>query len=151
MRTARVPGSNPGSGFRNINQTHTQKVQLENGYKDYYSIADVERAKAVIKYEKDNDTETAKGWAEMAVIEALKTIDGRDWHMETLKAEAHTSRNRNAWNVYGEDTQQMDVWIDATARTGKGFIMVGAYLSDIWQIGAEEITDRMYIRYFTEK
>ena len=44
----------------------------------------------------------------------------------------------------------MDIWISAIAKTGLGFIVIGAYLSDIWQTGAERYADNMYIKYYTE-
>ena len=50
------------------------KVNLTENYKRIYTIEDLERAKKVIKCEKD-DEETAKGWAEYAVREALKNTD----------------------------------------------------------------------------
>ena len=120
------------------------KVTLEKEYRQRYTLEDLDRAKAVIAYEKENDEETVKGWAEYAAREALKGTD--DFYMEVLKAEAHTAKNCRAWNAYGEETGDMDVWITATAETEKGFIKIGAYLSDIWNTGAEDYTSHMYIR-----
>ncbi len=124
------------------------KVTLEKNYKDYYTLTDLERAKAIIRYEKD-DNETAKGWAEYAVREALKGTD--DGLERVLEASAETARNCNAWNLYG-DTADMDVWVRAIAKTQHGFIEIGAYLSDIWQTGENfYYKDRMYIEYFTKR
>lgn len=123
------------------------KVKLENDYKRFYTLEDIEHAKAVIASEKD-DEETAKGWAEYAINEALS--DRYDCIVEILKADARTAKNCRIWNAYGDDTGNMDVWIEATAETHKGFIKVGAYLSDIWQTGAVDYEDHMYVRYFKE-
>lgn len=123
------------------------KVTLEQNYKNIYTINDLERAKMVISYEKD-DEETAKGWAEYAVNEALKGRD--DWCREVIKAEAHTAKNYRAWDAYGDETKDMDIWIDAIAETSNGFITVGAYLTDIWQTGSEDYRQHMYTRYFKE-
>lgn len=123
------------------------KVRLEKDYKRFYTIEDLERAKMVISYEKE-DGETAKGWAEYAVREALKGKN--DWLSEIITADAQTAKNCRAWNAYGDDTQDMDVWLNIVARTAFGFITVGAYLSDIWQTGAVEYKNHEYIRYFTE-
>ena len=123
------------------------KVKLEKNYKDHYTLSDLERARFIINYEKE-DEYTVKDWAEYALREALK---GKfDWLREVLKAEARTAKNCRAWNLYSDDSADMDVWIDATAETSYGFIKVGAYLSDIWQTGATEYQDKMYIRYFKE-
>ena len=47
------------------------RVKLEKNYKDHYTIADLERAKEVIAYEKEDEM-PIKGWVEYAVREALK-------------------------------------------------------------------------------
>lgn len=120
------------------------KVTLEKEYRQRYTLEDLDRAKAVIAYEKENDEETVKGWAEYAINEATKDTD--DSVIEILKATATTARNSRIWEVYGEGTGNFDVWIEATAETYDGFIKVGAYLSDIWKSGAEDYRKHMYIR-----
>lgn len=124
------------------------KVTLEKNYKDWYTVSDLERAKEVIRMEKD-DEETAAGWAQYAVNEAMK--DMSDSFEEILKATARTAKNNRAWNAYGENTWNMDVWIEAIAQTTWGFLKVGAYLSDIWESGATDYRDKMYVKYYTEK
>ena len=122
-------------------------VRLEEKYKDFYTIRDLERARAVIKMMRE-DEEVVAGYAEYAVNEALK---GRgDYLRRILKATAHTARNRRAWNAYDENSQDMDVWVDAIAETSYGFIKVGAYLSDIWQTGAIPYSQYMYVQYYKE-
>ena len=122
------------------------KVRMADDYKKFFTLEDVARAKMVIKYEKENDEDTAKGWAEYAVNEAAKGL--HDYCVEIMKAEAKTAKNYRAWNAYGDGTEDMDVWIEATAKTCDGFIEVGAYLSDIWQTGAVEYTHHMYVKYY---
>ena len=122
------------------------KVTLPKNYKEQYTIAQVEQMKAVIAAEKD-DTETVKGWATYAVNEAIK--DDIDCIVEIYKATAETCMNNRAWNAYSEDTGMVDVWIEAVAETSKGFVKVGAYLSDIWQTGAEDYRTRMYVEKYS--
>lgn len=121
------------------------KVTLEKDYRRFYTLEDLDRAKAVIACEKEDD-ETITGWAEYAAREGLKGIN--DYVEEVLKASAHTAKNCRAWNKYGIDSQDMDVWIEGIAKTGRGFIEFGAYLSDIWETGATEYKHRMYIQYY---
>ena len=121
------------------------KVTLEKEYKKYYTLEDIDRAKEVIRYEKE-DEETAKGWAEYAVREALR--EENDYLDRIIEADARTARNCRAWNLYGETTGDMDTWITATAKTSLGFIEVGAYLSDIWQTGATPYKHHMFIAYY---
>lgn len=123
------------------------KVKLEDRYKDFYTIRDLERAREVIKYEKD-DEYTAKDWAIYAVNEALKGKN--DYLREILVASARTAKNCRAFDNYFEKSEDMDVWIDATAETSYGFIKIGAYLTDIWKAGAEDFKHNMYIRYYKE-
>ena len=122
------------------------KVTLEAGYKDFYTLNDIARAKSVIAQVKD-DGETAKSWAEYAVREALR--DTGDYLAEVLKAEATTAKNCRANNCYENDSLNMDVWISATAKTTFGYIEVGAYLTDIWQTGGDyEYRNNMFISYY---
>lgn len=126
------------------------KVKMDRNYRKYYTLEQVDQAKAVIAWEKE-DEETAAGWARYAVNEALKGtgVSAADW-MDgwILKADATTARNGRAWNQYGEGTGDMDIWIDAVVRTGEGFLEVGAYLSDIWLTGATDYRQHMYIKRY---
>lgn len=125
------------------------KVKLEESYRDFYTLTDLERAKAVIKAVAE-DTETAKGWARYAVAEALKK--DTDSCRDIITASAHTAKNCRAWNAYGteQNSQDMDVWVEALAKTWHGYIEVGAYLTDIWQSGGTPYAEHMYIRRFKE-
>lgn len=118
------------------------KVKLEKDYRKYYTLEKLDMAKAVIAAEKEDEM-SPKDWAEYAVREALRNKN--ESLVEILKAEATTAMNRRAWNRYGE-TEDMDVYIRFLAETTKGFIRGGAYLSDIWQTGATEYKQHMYVR-----
>ena len=123
------------------------KVKLQNEWKSLYTIEDLKRAKAIIKSEKEDDNETAAEWAEYAVNEALK--DKSDYLLRIIEAKAETARNCRVWNAYSDESANMDIWIEATAKTTKGYIEIGAYLSDIWQSGAVEYRQHMYIQCYT--
>lgn len=127
------------------------KVTLQKDYRKYYTLEDLDRAKAVISYEKDDEM-SAKDWAEYAVNEALRKYKDSGCLIEVLKAEAHTARNCRAWELYGEGTGDMDIWLDITAETSDGFIKVGAYLSDVWTVdGDTQFYEHYYVRYFGEQ
>lgn len=125
------------------------KVTLQNDYRKYYTVEDIDHAKAVIAYEKDDEMKLTE-WAEYAVNEALRNEKREqvDYLRNVIQAEAHTARNCRAGQLYGEETGDMDVWVEATAKTANGFIEVGAYLSDIWQTGATPYKQHMYIQYY---
>ena len=119
------------------------KVKLQDGYREIYTLKDLDRAKAVIAYEKEDES-SIKDWMEYAANEALKDENGSV--IEILKAEAHTAKNCRAWNLYGEETGDMDVWVKGIVRLYEGVMEIGAYLSDIWGTGAKEYKHHMYIR-----
>ena len=125
------------------------KVTMQKDYRKYYTLEDVDRAKAVIAYEREDEMKITD-YAAYAVNEALKTEDRiyADYLREVIKTEAHTAKNCRVWQLYGEETGDMDVWVEATAKTADGFIEVGAYLSDIWQTGATPYKQHMYIQYY---
>lgn len=125
------------------------KVKLQDGYKDYYTLSDLEKAKEVIKFMKD-DSSSVKEYAEYALNEALRDAD--IYSMGIITAEASTAKNSRGrvWDAYGEDTGSMDVWVEALAKTNEGYIEIGAYLTDIWQTGGEHYSNNMFIRRFKE-
>lgn len=121
------------------------KVSMMKDYRHFFTLEEVDQAKEVIRTEKE-DTSTPASWAEYAVREALK---GENDHLnEVILASASTAKNSRVWEAYGVDTGRMDVWIEATAKTQRGFIEIGAYLSDIWQSGAVEYKEHMYIQKY---
>lgn len=124
------------------------KVKLEKNYRDHYTLSDLQRAKAVIKFMKEEDSSTVKEYAEYAVREALR--DTGVYDREIITAEARTAGNRRVWDAYGDGTGSMDVWITALARTSEGFIECGAYLTDIWNTGTARYKEAMHIRRFKE-
>lgn len=126
------------------------KVSLQTDYKELYTIADLERAKTVIAYEKENDDSTPAQWAEYAVREALKGTD--DGLVRIVEARATTCKNNRAHDSYTDNSGNLDVLIMAIAKTYDGFIEVGAYLTDIWQTGPEyNYRQNMWSEYYTNK
>ena len=94
---------------------------------------------------------TVEKYAEMAVRAAF---NGNTFGIEVLKSSASIARNGRVWNLYGDGSGTLDIWIDATVCVNDNeFIIIGAYLSDIWQITGsfdQEIVSHMYIRRFKE-
>ena len=122
------------------------KVTLTEGYRNIYTLADLERAKAVIAFEKEDES-TPANYAECAVREALKGTD--DGLVRVIEAKAETATNCRAMDSYGPDTGNMDVWITAIAKTYDGFIEIGACLTDIWQTGPDyDYRQHMWIKRY---
>lgn len=126
------------------------KVTLLKEDKKLITLADAPIVRQIITDMKE-DEYTAEKYAEMAIRAAY---DGNAWSIDTMRATAKISTNSRAWNVFNENSGNLDIWIEATACVNNDeFIIIGAYLSDIWQITGynnEEIKSHMYIRKFKE-
>lgn len=124
------------------------KVTMMDGYKDYMTVREVEAAREIIAQEKEDDM-SAKDAAEMLVREVLKNKN--DFLCEVLKASAKATNNCRTWNAFSDHSGHADIWVDATAETAEGFVKCGAYLTDIWQTGAEDYSMHTFVQYFTER
>ena len=126
------------------------KVRLEKEDKRYITLEEAPIAREIIASMKEDES-TVEEYAEMA-IQAV--YNGNAWGIETIKSSAKITKNCRAWNVYSNNSSDLDIWIKATAYVNDDeFIMIGAYLSDIWQISGDnkkEIASYMYIRRFKE-
>lgn len=129
------------------------KVRLEKESKKYITLAEAPIVHEIIADMKEDES-TAADYAKYA-IEAAYNL--RAYNVEILKASAKIARNARAYNLYSDHSANLDVWVDATGyvttSNGNEFIIIGAYLSDIWQITSDnalEIAANMYIRRFKE-
>lgn len=126
------------------------KVKLTQEYKKYITVAEMPIVKQIISDFKEDES-TIEEYAEMAIQAAY---DGNAYDIETLRASASIAKNCRAWNAYSDNSETLDIYIEATAYVnGDEFIIIGAYLTDIWQIGSDnrkEIASHMYIRRFKE-
>ena len=108
-------------------------------------------AEHMIDWMAQEDSSRPADMAEMAIREILKGTDDSVSRESILSAKARVALNCRIQDLYFEGSENYDVWIEATARTAEGFIEVGAYLSDIWQIGAleaGELRRRAWVQYF---
>lgn len=132
------------------------KVRLPKDYREHYTLNDVDRAKAVISYLKE-DTEKPEYYAEMAVREVLKDIEGGSLDA-VITANAETAKNAGVYDLYGDGTENMDVLVSFIAKCyfcdndgcHCGFIEGEAYLSDIYQTGAVRYSENIYRRVYKE-
>ena len=127
------------------------KVKITKEAKSYIKLADMPGIHEIIDSVKELDT---KEFAKMACryITANNLID-------VLRADAEIAGNDRIYNYYSDNSGHFDVWINFAALVDdgfNGFIMGGCYLSDLFQLGADEATDKdlighMYVRRFTER
>lgn len=126
------------------------KVKITENTKKAFFISEMpclEIAKNSLKSWNDNGQEITKD-----DIQMLGNFICEYRHAEILKADAEFAKNARVWDKYGEGSEKVDVWVNITIYDGwKNFYMVGAYLSDMWEIGgtdAEELKGRMFIQKF---
>lgn len=124
------------------------KVKITNETKREITVAQLAKAKEIVKALANPDNEEPNGTEEYFKV-AVRAASG-DNVREVLKVEARIARNCGVWDaMWGEDTEDLDVWIEGVAETWSGIYKVGAYLTDIWNISAEDKqTNKMYIRKF---
>lgn len=113
------------------------KVTLEQYYRDVYTVAELEQAKAVIKAEKD-DTMTPTQYAQQAVREWLRVNARREW-FNVVFAEATTKKAPCIeYDRICDGSGFIDVEIHAVAVASlHSVIEIWANLSDIWSIDGE--------------
>lgn len=126
------------------------RVVLTKESKKVITVAEMPVVRQMIAELKEDDY-TAEKYAAMAA----RLITG-DSSVEIISATAEIARNCRIYNGYGEESGDLDVWIDFRAFSNykSCFIIAGAYLSDIWQIGGEnneELIKQMYVRKFSEE
>ena len=126
------------------------KVNLTAEMKKFITVAEMPAVKKVMQYEKENDEWTVQEWAKMA---ARLVFD--DNGAKVIEATARIAKNQRVWDVFDEETRDIDVWIEFTAFSEyrSSFIIAGVYLTDLWQLtkdNADEIKSHMYIRRFEE-
>ena len=128
------------------------KITITADAKRHITIAEMPIVKRIITEYKEDEC-TAKEYA--AIVARMITGDNC---VEVINAEAQIAKNCRIYNQYGEDSADLDVWIDfrAYSEYKDCFIIGGAYLSDICNFCGiseidEEIKEHMYIRSFLEE
>ena len=121
------------------------KVMMTDDAKKIITLAEAPYARQIIEDLKEDTG--LQDYARMAAI-----VAGGNYGYEILKATAEITRNRNVWDQYGEGTGMLDVLLKIYAFSRyRGFYEIHVYLSDIWQITADntdEIRDRMWIELY---
>lgn len=122
------------------------KVSISKKSKKVITLAQASIARKLVEEMKDDEM-SVNEYAEIAA-----RVAGGNAEYEILKAKAEIAKNSRVFNRYGEDTENLDVWIECYAfNPYKGFFDIGIYLSDIWEISNsndEEIKKHMYINHF---
>lgn len=150
LKNSRKPiDKNANTWYTNIikKEGTKMKVQITNEIKKITTVYEMPAVNQVIKAMKD-DENTAKDYAEMAA-QIASGCNG----VKVLESKATVSANCRVWDAIAEGTGKYDVWVEFTAFTEIGFVMGGAYLTDLWNYRSnnrDETLRHMFIRKFTE-
>lgn len=124
------------------------KVSISKRTKDCIYASQLDAAKIVSMSCKD-DAFSAMQYAEIA---ASLLLD--DNSVKIFRAEAYVMPNNRIYDQFGspnDETGNLDVWIDFSAKSWNTFIEGGAYLTDIWGLcsdNREETKRHMFcVRY----
>lgn len=123
------------------------KVTITEESKKYFTVEEYEIAKRIVKEFKSAESVTVEDYARKAVRIVAGNVN------EFLKAKASIEKKTRACSALATDRGILDVWFDITASTESGLVIIGAYLSDLWQATGKnnkEIERRMYVRKFVE-
>ena len=123
-----------------------KKITLPKNYKETFTINDVEQMKKVIDHYNKDDPEAVK-----YAIESLESL----FKGKAITNEAEAALNSRIYNAHETNSGNVDIWITATIYSDfeSKFYIVGAYITDIWNITGDnndEIKSYMYIREFKE-
>lgn len=120
------------------------KVAFTKEAKKYITLEEAPKARQIIEECKEYDL------ADLAQT-AARIAGGQDSY-EILKATAEIAKNARVYDLYGDDSGTLDVWLEIYAFNKYiGFYDIGVYLSDIWQLDGEnaaEIKKHMYLREY---
>ena len=120
------------------------KVTINAESKKVLTIAELDAAKEIVRQMKEDESSAAE-YATCAV-----NATG-DYCVKVYEVTAYIMKNCRVWDAYEAGSGTLDVWIDCTARTTNGFKVIGAYLTDIWNISGEDNqTQHMFIQSFSE-
>lgn len=129
------------------------KVTLPKDYKQRFTIEGLEIARMMIRDMKD-DVSKPEEYAELAVKYILNNclIVSGGVCDRVIEATVEIAKNGYRWEPYGEGCRDMDMWLTGLAKTSRGYLEFGMYMSDIWTIGGEYVipSERVYATLYTK-
>lgn len=133
------------------------KVSFEKETKKYITLDEAPIVREIIKDMKEDEFTPAEYGK--SAIQAL--YSGNAYNITVLESSAKIAKNQRAWNAYSNESGMLDIWIETksivkamnSTESDTEFVIVGSYLSDIWQITSDnmtEISSHFYVRRFKE-
>ena len=92
---------------------------------------------------------TVSDYAVMAV-NAIGAAYGIGRCERVFESSARIATNCRVHGLFSDYSENLDVWIEGTAKTTDGFVEFGAYLSDIWHIDGENDSDIAFCHMYSQ-
>ena len=120
------------------------KVNMTSDSKRIVTVEEMPAAREIIRQMKA-DENSAADYIRYAVNALGNGCE------KVYEASAEIAKNCRIWDAYGSGTGTLDVLIKATARTWNGFVEIGAYITDLWNISDDNSqSEHFFVRTFTE-
>lgn len=119
------------------------KIAITPEAKKWITVADMPIVRRIIETMKEDD-----GLKEYALIAIRAAVEGAG-KIELFTYGAEICGNSRAWNEYSCESKHFDIWITAKALTDKGFVIIGANLTDIWRITGYRGEDYKYVKHMS--
>ena len=63
--------------------------------------------------------------------------------IHVLEASAKICNNQRLVDYWSKESGMLDVWVEGTVKCSRGFLEIGAYLSDILQLGSDAASETL--------
>lgn len=133
------------------------KVKITDEARRWLTLAELPSAKQMIAEMKEDESSAAEYLATAAAcwLHNSENAHRADDVVKVLAASAEIAGNARIWNRYNDESGRLDVWLTGTVETFYGFLKIGCYLSDVWEIGPEDVNRAFprftYSRYYVEQ
>lgn len=137
------------------------KVRITNEAKKWLTLAEAPLARSIIDDFKNPDmygNERAEDLLSRAAAAYLEATGQNQFSKlgyveRVLEAKAEIATNQRIHpNVF--NAGRLDVYIHGTVELSRGFLIIGAYISDIWELGnseaARNLANHVFVRRFAE-
>ena len=115
------------------------KIRITTDSKKVLTLSEMPAVREIQRQEAE-DTMTAAEYLEMAARVASRSNAG----FQIFGESASIAKNCRIWEYYGADTGTLDIWLEGLAfNPAEGAFMIGAYLSDIFNITGNPADDQL--------
>lgn len=127
------------------------KVTLSKDYRKLFTLEEMDIARKLIREMKDDEM-PAREYADVAVNYILNhhLPSTGGYFDELLKASFEITRNGFRWEAYADGYRDIDIWFTGVAKTSRGYLEFGIYMTDVWSIGGDfNCNNRVWAKLYT--